>query len=36
MHGILDGSVRYLTDSVDRSIYVAVYSRDGREVVEMP
>lgn len=36
MHGILDGSVRFVTDSVNRSVYTAIYSRDGREVVEMP
>ena len=36
MHGMLDGSVRFITDSVNRSVYVAIYSRDGREVVEVP
>ncbi len=36
MHAMLDGSVQFLTDSVDRDLYHALFSRDGREVVELP
>lgn len=36
MHGMLDGSVRFITDSVDINTYHAIFSRDGREVVEVP
>ncbi len=36
MHAMLDGSVRLLTDSVDRDLYHAIFSRDGREVVSLP
>jgi len=36
MHAMLDGSVRMMTDSIDRGLYHALFSRDGREVVELP
>ncbi|MEM6366462.1 MAG: DUF1559 domain-containing protein [Planctomycetota bacterium] len=36
MHAMLDGSVHFFTDSVDRDLYHALYSRDGREVVQIP
>ena len=36
MHAMLDGSVQFLTDSTDRNLYHALFSRDGREVVELP
>ena len=36
MHCLLDGSVRFITDSVEMKIYHAIFSRDGREVVEVP
>ncbi len=36
MHAMLDGSVHFITDSVDRDLYRALFSRDGREVVEVP
>ena len=36
LHAMLDGSVHFLTDSVDRSTYHALFSRDGREVVALP
>lgn len=36
MHAMLDGSVQFLTDSIDRSLYHALFSRDGREVVQLP
>ncbi|MCC9658436.1 DUF1559 domain-containing protein [Rhodopirellula halodulae] len=35
-HAMLDGSVHFITDSIDRTIYHALHSRDGREVVEWP
>ncbi|MGB7328845.1 MAG: DUF1559 domain-containing protein [Rubripirellula sp.] len=35
-HALLDGSVRFLTDSIDRDLYHAIFSRDGREVVQVP
>lgn len=36
MHAMLDGSVHLLTDSIDRDLYHALFSRDGREVVALP
>ncbi|EMI15338.1 protein containing DUF1559 [Rhodopirellula maiorica SM1] len=36
MHAMVDGSVHFLTDSVERDLYHALFSRDGREVVEVP
>ncbi|TWT73314.1 DUF1559 family PulG-like putative transporter [Allorhodopirellula solitaria] len=36
MHAMLDGSVHFLTDSVDGNVYHALFSRDGGEVVEVP
>ncbi|GAA5506335.1 DUF1559 domain-containing protein [Novipirellula caenicola] len=36
MHAMLDGSIHFLTDSIDRDLYHALFSRDGREVVEVP
>jgi prepilin-type N-terminal cleavage/methylation domain-containing protein len=36
MHGFLDGSVRFITNNVDVTVYRAVFSRDGGEVVEVP
>lgn len=35
-HAMLDGSVHFLTDSIDQTIYRALYSRDGREVIDWP
>lgn len=35
-HAMLDGSVQFLTDSIDRDLYHALFSRDGREVVSLP
>ncbi|TWT50919.1 hypothetical protein Pla22_36620 [Rubripirellula amarantea] len=35
-HAMLDGSVHFLTDSIDRDLYHALFSRDGREVVALP
>lgn len=35
-HAMLDGSVHFLTDSIDRDLYHAIFSRDGREVVTLP
>jgi len=35
-HAMLDGSIQFLTNSVDRNIYHALFSRNGGEVVEMP
>ncbi len=36
MHAMLDGSVHFITESVDRDLYHGLFSRDGREVVEVP
>ncbi len=36
MHAMLDGSVHFMTDSIDRTLYHALFSRDGREVVQWP
>ncbi|TWU20663.1 hypothetical protein Pla52o_45420 [Novipirellula galeiformis] len=36
MHAMVDGSVHFITDSVDRDLYHALFSRDGREVAEVP
>ncbi|MCO8125335.1 DUF1559 domain-containing protein [Stieleria sp. TO1_6] len=36
MHAMLDGSVHFFTDSIDRSLYHALFTRDGREVVALP
>ncbi len=36
MHAMLDGSVHFITESIDRDLYHALFSRDGREVVQWP
>lgn len=36
MHAMLDGSVHFITESVDRATYHAMFSRDGHEVVKVP
>ena len=36
MHAMLDGSVHFLSDSIDRSLYHALFSRDGQEVAQVP
>lgn len=36
MHAMLDGSVHFMTDSIDRTLYHALFSRDGKEVVQWP
>ena len=36
MHAMLDGSVHFFPDSVDRNVYHALFSRDGQEVVQLP
>lgn len=35
-HAMLDGSVHFLTDSIDSDLYHGLYSRDGGEVVSIP
>jgi len=35
-HAMLDGSVHFITNSVDRETYHALFSRDGRETVQLP
>ncbi|QDV66437.1 Type II secretion system protein G precursor [Rosistilla carotiformis] len=35
-HAMLDGSVRFIGDSIDLPTYHAAYSRDGGEVVQLP
>ncbi|WP_404306974.1 DUF1559 family PulG-like putative transporter [Neorhodopirellula lusitana] len=35
-HAMLDGSVNFLTDSIDLDLYHALFSRDGGEVVALP
>ncbi len=36
MHAMLDGSVHFMTDSIDRDLYHALFSRDGHEVAQVP
>lgn len=36
IHGMLDGSVRFISESIDLQMYRAIYSRDGGEVVQLP
>ncbi|MBB3209695.1 prepilin-type N-terminal cleavage/methylation domain-containing protein [Rhodopirellula rubra] len=36
MHAMLDGSVHFITESIDRDLYHALFSRNGREVVQWP
>ncbi|WP_044300321.1 DUF1559 family PulG-like putative transporter [Rhodopirellula sallentina] len=36
MHAMLDGSVHFITDSIDQDTYHALFSRDGKEVVQWP
>lgn len=36
MHALVDGSIRFITDSNDLIVHRAIYSRDGGEVVELP
>ncbi|MDV6034187.1 MAG: DUF1559 domain-containing protein [Phycisphaera sp. RhM] len=35
-HAMLDGSVHFITNSVDRQTYHALFSRDGHETVQLP
>ncbi|MCG8648936.1 MAG: DUF1559 domain-containing protein [Pirellulales bacterium] len=35
-HAMLDGSVQFITDSINRDIYHALFTRNGREVVQWP
>ena len=35
-HAMLDGSVQFITDSINRDLYHALFTRNGREVVEWP
>jgi len=36
MHALVDGSIRFITDSNDLIVHRAIYSRDGGEAVQMP
>jgi len=36
MHALVDGSIRFITDSTNLIVHRAIYSRDGGEAVEMP
>lgn len=35
-HAMLDGSVQFITDSIDRDLYHALFTRNGSEVVKWP
>ncbi len=35
-HAMLDGSVQFITDSINRDIYHALFTRNGKEVLEWP
>ena len=35
-HAMLDGSVQFINDSINRDIYHALFTRNGKEVIEWP